>query len=625
MEDRLAPYRSIPEAFFALANEDPERTLYVQPEIDPQADQLQFPRKRIARNARSVKERVRRITHYLRTLDIHRGERVAILSGTRPEWLEADLAIMAAGAVSVAIYPSLTAEEVGFILHDAGAEIVFAENQEQLDKLLQLLSFPFAVPPVEDSGAEEVRVALKKIITLEEVKRHFLVTTLNEILAQDQTLTLDTFVGVGRSDVACLVYTSGTTGPPKGVMQTHGNHLTNIRQAFSAGMFEYEKHVALFLPLSHSLGRLIGYLGFLTPACLEFSAITSHTSSKLQVDSVVRDLREGAAQIVPLVPRILEKMQEHLLKQACRSSPSGLILKAALWAAWEIYRAHRAKRTPPIDALALYWLTGGVRRRLKRTLFGKSFEVAISGGARLQPSVAEFFDSLGIDVLEGYGLTETCVATNVNRRGARKVGTVGPVLSPDIGIKIGGDGEILFRGPNVALGYFNRPIATREAWDQDGWFHTGDIGTIDGDGYLIITGRKKELIVTAGGKKISPEKIETKLQACSLLSQTMVVGEGKPYCAALVVVNRKALASKLEDVQGLPRQAVSELDGLARELVWQEVERVNQSLPSFETIKKIFIVPEEFSIENGLLTPTLKLRRAEVLKRYSAEIEQLFG
>lgn len=270
-----------------------------------------------------------------------------------------------------------------------------------------------------------------------------------------------------------------------------------------------------------------------------------------------------------------------------------------------------------------YTATGFLRAKVKKLLFGRCFAYAVSGGAKLQPAVNEFFDALEIEVLEGYGLTETCVATNVNRSGHKKIGSVGPVLSADVEIKITQEGEICFRGPNVARGYFQRATATSQAWDESGWFHTGDLGRVDAEGFLFIEGRKKELIVTAGGKKVAPEAIENKIKEFPLVSQALLFGDEKPYCVALVSVDHEAV-HKWTELGKLPdADSEASADALFT-VIWKHVQEINQHLASFESIKRIAIVGEEWTLENGLLTPTMKVKRKEVVKRYREQIEALY-
>jgi len=615
-------YASLPQAFFDLASRKPEAIAYSQPLIDKQDSGRRRRRREVT--FREVKERVQKIAAYLKDHGFQRGEKAAIISSTRPEWMEADLAVLSAGGIVVSLYPTLVSDEIGYLLYDSDARFVFAENEEQLAKLFELMSRECLIPAVENRPATSVELKFTKIITFEKTKPHALVASLDEVLYERPAELPQALYSLSLDDVANIVYTSGTTGPPKGVLQTHGNHLANIRQARQAGMCRPDSALALFLPLAHSFAKLMGYAGFTSGVRLEFPAVADRSSSRPVLESIMRDLREGKAEIVPLVPRILEKMREAVIKRSRERGLGNFILRLTLWAARKRYKALKKREPVSLTVGAAFWLTRYWRREIKANLFGRRFRYAISGGAKLAAHVQEFFIALGIEVLEGYGSTETCVATNVNRSGAIKIGTVGPVLAPDIEMKIAPDGEILFRGPNVAVGYHNRPQAGKEAWDKEGWFHSGDLGAVDSEGYLTITGRKKELIITAGGKKVAPENIEQRLVCSDLISQAMLVGEGRPYCVALVTLRKAALKTwaemHAENITGDFNQNKALVNA-----VWQEVQRVNKHLSSYEGVKKILILPEEFSIENGMLTPTLKVRRQEVLKRYGSLINALYS
>jgi long-chain acyl-CoA synthetase len=290
-----------------------------------------------------------------------------------------------------------------------------------------------------------------------------------------------------------------------------------------------------------------------------------------------------------------------------------------------VYAARQSNRTPGILQRIIYDGLAPIRSKVKAQLFGTAFSHGISGGAKLDPTVNRFFDALGILVCEGYGLTETCVATHVNLPTCRKIGTVGPALR-DVEVRIAPeDGEILMRGPNVTRGYLNRPQATAESWDADGWFRTGDIGTLDAEGFLSITDRKKELIVTAGGKKIAPQGIEALFKRYPFISQAFLYGEGKPYCVMLFTINDLETRAMLTE-QGIdltPDTKLSEVDSL-RTLVAQAVDRANSELSSYETIKRYTILDEDFTIDNGLLTPTLKMKRKSIRAQHLALIESLY-
>jgi long-chain acyl-CoA synthetase len=562
------------------------------------------------------------LASFLATLGVKSGQSVAILSATRPEWLEADLAIQSLGAVSVAIYQSLPPPEIAYILHDSESSLVIAENSEQVEKLLSLHQKCWPIPATEERPVSEAKITLRKIISFEEVQSNELLINYKTIFERefiDQALLESCLSEITREHVASLVYTSGTTGPAKGVIQTHGNHLSNVRQALQAGIFGDSSQLYLFLPLAHSFARLIGYIGLITSASLIFPRIADPKRSSFDARIILSDMRDGEPQIVPAVPRIFEKIADGLRERASHRSLQSRLLKLTINSALKRYRGESS-----LFNQILYEGLAPIRRKIKLNLFGKRFMHGVSGGAKLSFQVNELFEALGISINEGYGLTETCVATNVNSPGRKKIGTVGPLLAADIEIRIAEDGEVLYRGPNISKGYLNRPIATSQAWDKDGWFHTGDLGSLDNEGFLSITGRKKELIVTAGGKKISPLKIEEELKASLFISNALLFGDDKPYCVALITLDQDSIRSWAKEQQ-IELTEPLERDKLVKELINKHVEQLNQELSSFESIKKFSILEQDFTIENSLLTPTLKLKRKAVVERYKDKIEGLYS
>ncbi len=594
----LADSHSLPDLFYSIAKRTPDQVAYAQFVENGS-------RQRSASYA-EVEDKVRRLADELSQIGVKKGDRVAICSVTRPEWMIADLAILSLGAISVSIYQTLNSEEMCYILLDSGSTVIFAENQEQLDKTLSMLDKQHLMPPVEGRPERTKRLGLSRIITFEETSPHPLAESLSSIFARSQPA--DDLPAIERSDLASLVYTSGTTGVPKGVIQSHGNHLSNLFQATRTELFALEGDVFLFLPLAHSFARLIGYVGLLSTAILRFPAVHSKTGSTVHIPSIMRDLRSAGAMVVPTVPRILEKIKSGIEERAAGKGISAAILRKTVASALEHYRTKGER--------GAFWfkLLTPIRRKIRRQLFGSRFEHLISGGAKLPDSVGEFFLALECMVYQGYGLTETCVATNVNLRDRHRPGSVGPCLY-GVEVKIAPDGEILFRGPNIALGYWNRPAATKEAWDPDGFFHTGDLGHLDEDGFLWITGRKKELIVSSTGKKVVPAPIEEKLIGTGVISQAVVAGDGRSYCVVIVVPNVSAIQSRLQH-----EPSAAEID----EAVSAEIKRVNSTLSKHEELRKFLVIRDEFTQENGLLTPTFKVRRNQVIERYGDRIERLY-
>lgn len=611
--------QSIPAAFLKRAKDSPHEIVYRQAVSDDAGG-----RNYLFGTYATVGSAAARLSHFLILEGVQKGDRVAILSATRPEWLISDLAIQMIGATTVSIYPTVSLSETAYILYDSEVEFVIAENEEQVKKLLKLMQEPVQIQGNEDREGRDSQLIFKKIISVERVEPHPLIVQYESII-DDISLSTEppvTVQGIDSQDLATLVYTSGTSGPPKGVMQTHQNHLSNVWQVNETGLFEPKEEIFLFLPLAHSFARVIGYIGILTPAVLFFPAIADRRSSSFNAVSILRDLREGGAQVFPAVPRIFQKLLDGVREKGQGSGLKARLLRLTLNAAAAQYAAEKGGKPLSLWSRLIYEGTAGVRAQIKRQLFGSNFRHAVSGGAKLPTEVSEFFQTLNILIYEGYGLTETCVVTNVNQPGKNKVGTVGPLLR-EVQMRFTEEGEILFRGPNVTNGYFKRPTASAASWDSDGWFHTGDLGRVDEEGFLSIVGRKKELIVTAGGKKIPPAPIEDHLRYSPFISQAVIVGEGQPYCAALITLDEGAVRSTLLARGVSPRKELHLMEEV-HELISNEVESVNSLLSQFETIKKFRVLPIDFTMENGLMTPTFKVKRNAVIARFQEEVASMF-
>ncbi len=617
--------QSIGEAFWRRAAEFPDDPLYRY----ATASHATATRVWKSETYRSAGKYISRLAHHLASLGVTAGTPVGVISHTRPEWVLVDMAIQTLGAVTVSVYQSLPVAEAGYILFDAKVSIVIIENDEQAEKIRMLQSAPCLIPEREGIPPHEVQLSFSHILSMEP-----LTVTLPGGVKMVAEILGDTTLpeapppipqSIGRSSLASLVYTSGTTGPPKGVLQTNGNHLSNVYQACESRVFPPHGSLMLYLPLAHSFARLAYYSTFLSGAELVMPAVIDHTTSKVDLASVARDIRESNAQVLPSVPRLFEKMAATVQAKSRGKGLQSFILRLCIQNAITVYELRKIKKYPSILHQVLYEGLSPIRSKIKRQLFGDSFQHGISGGAKLDPQINSFFDALGIVICEGYGLTETCVATHVNRPTHRKIGTVGPPFV-QVDVKIDPvDGEIMMRGPNVTSGYLNRAQATAEAWDSEGWFHTGDIGSLDQEGFLTITDRKKELIVTAGGKKIPPQSIEGQFKRVPYISQPYLYGEGKPYCVMLFTLNDAELRQILR-ADGVP---VTESDILStlpivRDMIAREVDRVNSGLASFESIKAFEILSEDFTIENGLLTPTLKVKRKKVFEKYQNILEQLY-
>jgi long-chain acyl-CoA synthetase len=561
-------------------------------------------------------ERVRAIAAGLVQLGVEPGDRVAILSATRAEWMEIDFAILACGALTVPIYQSNLPAECGYILANSEAAVAFVENAKQRAKIEEVTARGFELDGITQ------KIDLSAVVTIEGEPgagqslaglmhrgREALGSVLHEI---DRRIA-----DVRRDQLATIVYTSGTTGPPKGVLQTHGNHLAAVESLLRLGVAREGDVDFFFLPLAHSFARLIEYFGV---------AVGSVTAFARGIDTLADDLASARPHLVPAVPRIYEKLYARM--QAARDE-SGTLARALFDWAVGVGRARsrceQARRPVPALVRVQHALAHRLVFSRIHRLLGGNVRYMVSGGAALSREIAEFFHAIGILILEGYGLTETTPILTCNRPDAFRFGTVGLPLDC-CEVRVAVDGEILARGANVALGYHRRPEATAESWDADGWFHTGDIGEFDADGFLRITDRKKDLIKTSGGKYVAPQKIENLLKLEPHVSQAVVIGDDRKYCVALVTleVDEVVRWAKAHGIEVASPEALAASPAV-RQLIESEVAHVNRELASFEQVKYFRILPRDLTVETGELTPSLKVKRKVVAERYRREIEEMYA
>lgn len=549
-------------------------------------------------SAREVSRQVAALSLGLQRLGVKKGDRVALVSGNRPEWHIVDFALHHLGAVNVPIYTTLLAPQMAHILRDSGAVACIAETSELLGKVLEArASCPELKQVVLMEGEPPAGVTAWRACL--------------EPVAEDQAgEILERMVGnVRPEDLATIIYTSGTTGEPKGAMLTHDNFVWDAFSAASVQDWPEHKEVALsFLPLSHVLERLVDYILFARGATIAYCGI-------LEAGEALRRIRPH---LFAAVPRFYEKVYDRILAEGSHGSAiKRKLFRAAVEEALRAFRTgKRGLKFKILDALVL--------KKIRAALGGR-LRFSISGGAPLPVHVGEFLHAVGIYVLEGYGLTETSPVISVNTTRKAKLGTVGPPI-PGVEVRIAPDGEILTRGRHVMKGYWNKPEATREVIDAEGWFHTGDVGTLDEEGFLRITDRKKDIIVTAGGKNIAPQPIENRLKESPLVENAVLFGDRRPYVVALLVPNFEELARWAER-RGLPTadrgQLVSHPE--VQELYREIVDRVNASLARFETIKRFRLLPEPFTMDGGELTPTLKVKRRVIMERYGHLIEAMYA
>ena len=556
---------------------------------------------------RDLAERVRDLSVGLLELGLRRGDRVAILSENRPDWAVADYACLTARCADVPIYPTLPARQAEYILRDSGAVALMVSGAAQLEKVL---------------GIRDRLPALRHIIVFD-------AATAAGVLPFDQVLERGraardrhpdwhaSALAAAPDDLATLIYTSGTTGDPKGVMLSHGNIASNVTTCVELFSFTAEDECLSFLPLSHIFERMFGHY------CMFHAGVVINYAES--IDTVPANMLEIRPHLMASVPRLYEKIYARVLDSVRSSSP----LRKRIFA-WGREVGERwaeatiAGRPVPVGLRLQRALADRLVFAKLRGRTGGRIRFFISGGAPLSPDIARFFYAAGLPILEGYGLTETSPVMAVNTFRHHRLGTVGQAI-PGVEIRIAPDGEIVTRGPNVMCGYFNKPEATAEAIDEEGWFHTGDIGLIDADGFLSITDRKKDLIVTAGGKNIAPQPIENLAKSSKFVSTAVMIGDRRPFPVMLVVPNAAQVKGWAEH-KGLPDGDLEELLGHpdVRQKIEREVRMTLRDLAQFEMPKKLLLLAQDFSVEAGELTPTLKVRRRIVEERHRAAIEALY-
>ncbi len=560
---------------------------------------------------KQVGERARRIACGLHALGVERESRCAILAATRPEWVTIDMAILAAGAATTTIYTSNVPEECGYILADSGSVVCFAENAAQAAKLKEVRA---SIPTVrkvvwidgEPEGGDPWMMTLGE---LEEMGAAW--------DAEHPGSFQEVADSVTRDHLATLIYTSGTTGKPKGVMLTHGNWVYEGEAIAGTNLLAPEDKQYLFLPLAHSFAKV-----------LEIGAIYQGTASAVDgdLDRLVDNLAVVRPSVLAAVPRVFEKVYNKVVSGA--KEAGGLKYKIFLWAVSvgrEVSALRQVRREPTGLLKLKHRLADKLVFSKLKNRFGGKIRYFVSGGAPLAREIAEFFHAADMLILEGYGLTESSAAAFVNRLDSFKFGTVGPPM-PETEVRIAADGEILIRGGGVMKGYYNRPEDTAQALDAEGWLYTGDIGEVDAANRLRITDRKKDIIVTAGGKNVAPQHVENKLKASTnLVSQVVMLGDRRPFCIALITINGETVGSWAK-AQGLAYADYADLAAKpeVKSLIWNEVQKVNAELATYEQVKQIAILPRDFSIETGELTPKMSIKRKVVEKLYADIIDGFY-
>jgi long-chain acyl-CoA synthetase len=546
---------------------------------------------------------VRPLAFGLVTLGVEKGDRVSILGNTRPEWTYFDFAALSIGATVVPIYQTNSPEECRYVLENSDSKVVVVEDAEQLEKVRQVRD---QLPQLEQivlmTGSAEDAISMEDLAA--------------KGGGGDDATWATLYEAVTPEDVCTFIYTSGTTGPPKGCIISHGNYRAMLDMVKETSVIEEGDLTYLYLPLAHSFALLI-QLG-------SYDLGTAIAYWERDPLKILPNLAELKPSYFPSVPRIFEKI--YTAATSAMEKEGGLkkaIFDWAIKVGAKMRQAERSGRKPGFLLQRQYDFADKKVLSKIRGLFGGNIRLAVSGAAPINPEILRFFDAAGVLVLEGWGMTETSTAATISSPDDFKVGTIGKPF-PGCEVKIADDGEILVKGPNVFQGYHKNPEATAETI-VNGWLHTGDIGEIDGDGFIKITGRKKDIIITAGGKNITPANLEAEIKQHPLVSQCVVVGDRRPYLVALVTLDPEE-AVKYAQENNLPEDPVQLAQNPdIKAQIEAHVEKINQNFARVEQVKKISILPNDLSQESGELTPTLKVKRAVVAQKHEDAIEQLYA
>ncbi len=596
-------YKSIPEMFLARVADTPDARAFAHPAPDDAGEPVWLTWAQVA-------DRARAIAAGLHDLGVRPEDRVAILSSTRVDWVIADLGVMCAGAATTTVYPTTEPEDASFIARDSGSTVLIAENADQAAKIKDAKLPELTAVVVIDGDAPALPVPSMTLADLESRGA--------ELLARQPDLITEIVGGIQPDHLATLIYTSGTTGRPKGVELLHRGWVWQGWTQAESGLLNPDDLQYLWLPLSHSFGK--------TLLCgIMYVGVPTYIDGR--VDKIVDNLTAIRPTIMAAAPRVFEKVYNRAVTTA--KAGGGAKWKIFTWAVGVGKRASAlrlaGKPVPPALAIQHAVADKLVFSTLRARLGGR-IRGLVSGSAPLSTEIAEFFHAAGLPILEGYGLTETSAGNFVNLPGQVRIGTVGRHLG-DLEIRIDTDGEILLRGAPVMRGYHNLPAETEAAFTADGYFRTGDIGELDPDGYLRITDRKKDLIKTSGGKYVAPSYVEGMFKSiCPYVSQALVIGQARNYCTMLVTLDPDALGGWVADGP-LAGSSYGEIvsSPAAQEMVAEYVTQLNERLNRWETVKRFAILPRDLSIEDGELTPSLKVKRRVVEQTFADDVEKMYA
>ncbi len=597
----MGSFSTIAQMFQQSVENKPEATAYFD-KVDGKWQKMTF---------KEVGDMVEKISAGLVVNGINKGDKVAILATNCSKWTMADYAITSLGAATVTIYPTLIAAQIKYIVEDSETRLVFTEDQEQTGKILEILP---QVPNLK--LIIQMKGAVQKADNI--IGFNGLLESGEKYIAESKFDLRKISSAISPDDLLTLIYTSGTTGNPKGVMLTHNNLVSNIQNSRKSVMISAKDIFLSFLPLSHSFERMVGHLLAFSANCTVYFAENMET--------VAENMLEVHPTVVVAVPRFFEKVHAKVLASVADYSP----VKKTIFN-WSIKVGCKSapllqKNSLPSGFLGFKF---GIADKLVfaklKDRVGGALRFFVSGGAPLSKEIGEFFAAANIPILEGYGLTETSPVISVNKLELYKFGTVGPAIE-GIEVKIADDGEILVKGDNIMKGYYNNPVATAQAIDSDGWFHTGDIGFLDEDNYLVITDRKKNMLVTSGGKNVAPAQLENAMVMSKYIEQCMAIGNRRKFISALIVPSRENIMVWAEE-NGLSAVDYSMLlnDPKVHELIAGELERLMMNFARYEAVKKFILLPDLWTISGGEITPSLKIKRKVIEENFAQLIESIYA
>jgi long-chain acyl-CoA synthetase len=596
----MKQFKTLPEMFFLMTREfrNLERPVYMR-KVKGKYEGIKYS---------EYYTYVKRVAMGLASIGIKEGDRVAIVSENRLEWTISDMAIISSGCITVPLFPSLTAKQIEFIFNDAQVKLVIVSNQFQLNKILKIKE---NVPSLQ-----KVIIMNEKYDIQENILKFSDILRAGEHYEKENPDFLERAISGRKPDeVVTIIYTSGTTGDPKGVMLTNNNFASQIFSVSQIIDFNKDDIFLSFLPLSHVFERMVGYLSFSSGSIIAYAE---------SIESVSENMLEVKPTIITTVPRLFERIQSKINK-TIDSSPSSR-QKIFHWA-MEIGKKYAIAKKSGLIPLSLktkHKLADKlVFSKLKERTGGR-IKFFVSGGAALPKELGVFFDAIGLAVLEGYGLTETSPVIAVNKVEDYKFGTVGRPI-PGVEVKIASDGEILTRGPHVMKGYYNNQKATEEAIDQDRWFHTGDIGFLDAEGFLTITDRKKHLFVSSGGKNIAPQAIENLFLSSKYIDQFVLIGDRRQFLSAIIVPDFDAI-KEFADTHNIEYTSVTDLANSEEiyKIIENDIGKIQQDLANYERVRKFVLLDKPLTLEDGEITPTQKIKRKVVEEKYANMIEEMY-